>query len=98
MPAEDEDLVRRTAALARLSITDEEAARLAPQFQRILDHFRVLSAADLGEEPDDGAGALRDVLRRDEPRECLSQDDALANAPDRDGEFYSVPKTVGGDR
>ncbi len=97
MPAEDEDLVRRTAALARLSITDEEAARLAPQFARILEHFQVLSAADLGDAEDEGAAPLRDVLRRDEPRPCLSQDEALANAPARDGEFYAVPKTVGGE-
>jgi len=98
MASSDEELVRRTAELARLSITADEAAHLAPQFARILEHFRTLSEVDLeGVEPTTGAFGLRDVFRADEPRESLSQDEALANAPERIEDFYSVPKTIGGD-
>jgi aspartyl-tRNA(Asn)/glutamyl-tRNA(Gln) amidotransferase subunit C len=98
MASSDEELVRRTAELARLSITADEAALLAPQFARILEHFRTLSEVDLeGVEPTTGAFGLRDVLRPDEPRESLSQDAALSNAPERIEDFYSVPKTIGGD-
>jgi aspartyl-tRNA(Asn)/glutamyl-tRNA(Gln) amidotransferase subunit C len=35
-----------------------------------------------------------DVLRRDELRECLSRDAALANAPQSDGTFFRVPKVI----
>ena len=31
------------------------------------------------------------VWGEDEPRPCLSVEDALANAPDRDGDFFRVP-------
>jgi len=98
MSASDEDLVRRTAELARLSITDEEAARLAPPFARILAHFHALAEVDLEDvEPTTGAFGLRDVLRKDERRPSLTQDEVLANAPERIEDFYSVPKTVGED-
>jgi len=99
MSSPDEDLVRRTAELARLSITDEEAARFAPQFARILAHFQTLAEVDLeGVEPTTGASGLCDVLRADEPRESLPPEEALANAPERIEDFYSVPKTIGGDQ
>lgn len=99
MAAPDIDVVLKIAALARLDIRGEEAARLSAQFARILEQFRVLETLDVtGVDPMIGgldATRAMNVLRRDEPRPGLSAEDALRNAPARMEDFYRVPKTVG---
>lgn len=92
------DTVRQVAELARLSLDAAEARALADQFARILEQFRVLERLDVTNvEPTTGAAQLVDVARADVPRPCLTPDAALAGAPARVDDFYSVPKTVGGD-
>ena len=92
------ELLRQTAALARLELTDEEAATLAPQFDAILGHFEVLASLDTeGVPPTLGATALRDVKRADEPRPSGLDERLLEGAPDRRGRFFGVPKTIGGE-
>ena len=98
MSAPDPELVRRTARLARLEITDEEARSLGADFARILAQFERLSALDLEDAaPTAGAAGLRDVTRPDEPRPSLAPDDVLAGAPAREDDCFRVPKTVGGE-
>lgn len=90
--------VRQVAELSRLSLDAGEARALADQFARILEQFRVLERLDVtGVEPTTGAAQLADVTRADVSRESLTADAALAGAPERADDFYSVPKTVGGD-
>ncbi|MAF66584.1 MAG: Asp-tRNA(Asn)/Glu-tRNA(Gln) amidotransferase GatCAB subunit C [Planctomycetes bacterium] len=93
----DRDLVLQTAALARLQLDEREAQHLGPQFEAILRQFRQLEGVDVGDaEPTTGATGVRDVLRADEVRPSLEPGVVLANAPHRVGDFYAVPKTVGG--
>jgi aspartyl-tRNA(Asn)/glutamyl-tRNA(Gln) amidotransferase subunit C len=97
MADNEHDLVRQTAALARLEIDEAEARRLGPQFAAILRHFQMLEAVDVGDaEPMTAATEARDVLRPDEVRPSLEPDALLANAPRRIEDFYAVPRTVGG--
>lgn len=97
MADNEHDLVRQTAALARLEIDEGEARRLGPQFAAILRHFQVLEGVDVGDaEPMTAATKARDVLRPDEVRPSLKPDALLANAPRRIEDFYAVPRTVGG--
>lgn len=92
------ETVRRVAELARLAIGDEEARELAGQFARTLEHFRVLSEADVSTVEGASGGALGPGrLRRDEPRAGFSAEEALRGAPARVDDFYRVPKTVGGE-
>jgi aspartyl-tRNA(Asn)/glutamyl-tRNA(Gln) amidotransferase subunit C len=96
MPDPPLDILRRTAQLARLELTDEELARLAPQFQAILEHFEVLSSLDLGGvEATLAATELEDVKRADDPAAGIERSALLRGAPDpRDG-YLAVPKTIG---
>jgi aspartyl-tRNA(Asn)/glutamyl-tRNA(Gln) amidotransferase subunit C len=90
--------VRAIAALARLDIQAEEAEALGAQFGRTLEHFQVLSKLDVdGVEPMIGAGSGSSVLRDDTPEPSFAPERMLANAPARVGDFYRVPKTVGGE-
>ncbi len=88
--------VRRIARLARLEIAPEEEARLAQQLSSILDYVKQLEALDVSEvEPMTHAlaeGAL--PLREDEVAESLSPEAALANAPERAGSCFKVPRII----
>jgi aspartyl/glutamyl-tRNA(Asn/Gln) amidotransferase C subunit len=92
-----EDLVRRTAALARIALSPDEERTLGAQFARVLAAFRVLQAAEIGPQDEESAAEDRPgaPLRRDEVQEPVAPEALLAGAPARVDGFYSVPKTIG---
>jgi aspartyl-tRNA(Asn)/glutamyl-tRNA(Gln) amidotransferase subunit C len=86
------DEVRWVAHLARLELSDAELAAMTPQLAAILDYVGHLQQVDTtGVEPLAHPLPIHNVFREDEPAPCLSVDAALANAPDRQGDFYGVP-------
>ncbi|MCC6406139.1 MAG: Asp-tRNA(Asn)/Glu-tRNA(Gln) amidotransferase subunit GatC [Planctomycetes bacterium] len=92
------DIVKKTATLARLELGEAEIAKFGEQFGRILEAFQKLSKLDVsGVEPMTGATALSDVLRDDRAKPSLERERALSNGPKHDGEYFIVPKTIGGD-
>jgi len=89
------DEVRRLARLARLELTDAELATLTGQLSRIVDYVAQLQQVDTeGVEPLAHALAVHNVFRADEPAPSLPVAAALANAPRRSGDFYSVPAVL----
>jgi len=91
--------VRRIAALARLRLSAEEEETFRVQLSAILEHVAVLSELDVsGVEAMTHAlaaeGDLAPALRPDEVRPGLSHDEALANAPARDGTAFQVPRII----
>ncbi len=86
------DEVRHVARLARLSLTDEELERLGEQLGAILEAVSKVAELDLDDVPPTAHPLdLVNVWAEDEPRPCLPVEEALANAPDRDGNFFRVP-------
>ncbi len=87
--------VRYVAHLARLDLTDEEAALFQGQLDHILDYVKELGALKVeGVEPTAHAVPVQNVLRKDEPRPCMDREKALANAPlERNGQFVA-PKII----
>ena len=80
------------AHLARLELREEEIERLEAQLNDILAAVSKVSELDLADVPP--TSHPRDVVNvwdQDEPRPCLSAEDALANAPEREGDFFKVP-------
>lgn len=92
-----EDTIRRSAALARLELSEDEVRTLVPQFTRILDAFRQLAAFPADEAPADGDAGPHGRTRPDEPGASLPPEVQLAGAPRAVDGFYAVPRTVGGD-
>ena len=83
--------MRHLAALARVGMSDEEVERMRDQMSGILGHFDVLQDVDTeGVEPTGHSMDLESVMREDEVRESVSREDALANAPHREGDFLRV--------
>ena len=86
------DEVFHVARLARLSLTDDEATVLTGQLEAILEHAARIEALDTdGIAPTSHPLDIGNVWRDDEPRPCLTHEEALANAPDREGDLFRVP-------
>jgi len=86
------DEVLHVARLARLALSEEERERFSEQLSAILDAVGKVAELDLsGVEPTAHPLDLVNVWAEDEPKPCLSVDEALANAPDRDGDSFRVP-------
>ena len=84
--------VEHVAELARLHLTDEELDRLEGQLSRILEAIAVLRDVDTSHVgPTATVLALENVMRDDEPRDGISREAALANAPLREGDHLRVP-------
>jgi aspartyl-tRNA(Asn)/glutamyl-tRNA(Gln) amidotransferase subunit C len=87
--------VRWVAHLARLELTDAELATMTRQLSAIVDYVNQLQQVNTdGVEPLAHALDVHNVFREDEPAPSLPADQALANAPDRRGDFYAVPAVL----
>jgi aspartyl-tRNA(Asn)/glutamyl-tRNA(Gln) amidotransferase subunit C len=85
------DEVAHVALLARLGLDDQEKRRIGAELDLILEHISALQRADISDIPETAqVGNLVNVWREDVPAESLSQEQALVNAPDTDGEHFKV--------
>lgn len=83
------------ARLARLPLTDEESTRFSAQFGRLFDFIRELQQLDVDQvHPSAQVIPLSNVMRDDELKPCLTQDEALANAPEREGPYFKAPRIL----
>ena len=91
----DEQQVRQVAHLSRIRLSDAEVSRLGSELSVILDYMGQLNQLDTdGVEPTAHPLPIRNVFRPDEPHPSIDPDDALANAPQREGTFFRVPKVL----
>ena len=84
--------VLHVARLARLELTDDEVARFQEQLSAILEAVSTVSELDLSDVPPTAHPLeIQNAWAEDEPRPSLTHDEAFANAPDRDGDYFRVP-------
>ena len=84
--------VEHVAALARLGLTEEEIDRMQEQLNRILEAVGELQSVDTSAiGPTAQVIALENVMREDGVRPGIGQEQALANAPLREGAWLRVP-------
>ena len=89
------DQVSWIAHLARLDLTPADRDRMAQQLSAIIDYFGQLSRVDTdGVEPLAHPLTVHNVFRADEPQPSLTVDEALANAPNRRGDYFGVPAVL----
>ena len=85
------DEIAHVALLARLGLDDDEKRRIGAELDVILEHISTLQRADVSDVPETAqVGNLANVWREDEPAPSFTQEQALANAPDTDGEYFRV--------
>ena len=89
------DEVRWVAHLARLELSEAEVQDMTRQLGAIVEYVNQLQAVPTdGIEPLAHALELNNVFRDDLAAPSLPVDAALANAPARKGNFYSVPAVL----
>ena len=88
----EREQLRHVAHLARLELSDEELERLGPQLNDIIAAVSKVSELDLSDVPATSHPLdVVNVWAEDEPRLCLTVEEAFANAPERDGNYFKVP-------
>ena len=86
------DDVLHVADLARLALTEEDMERFRGQLSAILDAVGTVGELDLADvRPTSHPLDVVNVWADDEPRPSLDPEDALVNAPDREGTYFRVP-------
>jgi aspartyl-tRNA(Asn)/glutamyl-tRNA(Gln) amidotransferase subunit C len=91
----DAATVRRIAKLARIRVDEAEVATLQAELNAILGYVAQLGEVDVsGVEPLSGGAQMAMRMREDVVTDGDRAEAILANAPDRSGEFFAVPKVV----
>ncbi len=92
----DLELVRHIGKLSRIDLSDQQVQTFSRQLAAILEYFDKLQELDTSNvQPMAHAVEIYNVLAEDSPGESLTPQQALANAPQRDGDFFKVPKVIG---
>jgi aspartyl-tRNA(Asn)/glutamyl-tRNA(Gln) amidotransferase subunit C len=87
--------VKRVAKLARIAVSEEEAARMVGELNRILGFVAQLDAVNVaGVEPLTSVVPTAMRRRADEVSDGGKAGDVVANAPATDENFFLVPKVV----
>lgn len=91
----DQDTVKRVAKLARIRVSDDEAASLQGELNTILGFVEQLNEVDVeGVEPMTSVTPMAMKKRSDEVTDGDRADDIVANAPASEDHFFLVPKVV----
>lgn len=89
----DDKMVDRVAALAKLNLEGEEKASMKKDMTRILDMCEQLNEVDTTNvEPLVFMTQPIQDLRKDEAYTEINKEEALKNAPERDSDYFKVPK------
>ena len=87
--------IDHAAVLARLHITQSEKELFAGQVQSIINYIEKLNELDTTSvEPTAHILPINNVFREDSLRESLPRNKALHNAPQKDEDFYRVPRII----
>ncbi|MHC4365336.1 MAG: Asp-tRNA(Asn)/Glu-tRNA(Gln) amidotransferase subunit GatC [Planctomycetota bacterium] len=91
----DKAQVRKVAKLSRLELSEAEVEEFTGQLSAILDYMEKMNELDTTDvEPLAHCLPISNVLRGDCVKDSLGTERTLANAPQRDGEFFKVPKIL----
>jgi aspartyl-tRNA(Asn)/glutamyl-tRNA(Gln) amidotransferase subunit C len=87
--------VKRVARLARIAVSEEDAARMTGELNAILGFVEQLGEVDVeGVEPMTSVTPMQMKKRTDVVTDGNKADDIVANAPNSDRNFFLVPKVV----
>jgi len=98
MKSIDKKTVERVAHLSRLELDEKELELYCAQLALILSYIDKLNEIDTSKtQPTSHAlSTLKNVFRTDILKASISSDEALLNAPAKDGDLFKVPPIIGG--
>ena len=87
--------VEKLAHLSRLELTEEELVAMESDMNKMLQFVEKINELDLeGVEPLAYMSDEVNILRDDEVKQVISHEEALKNAPDKDTDYFRVPKVI----
>ncbi|AAU22315.1 Asp-tRNA(Asn)/Glu-tRNA(Gln) amidotransferase subunit GatC [Bacillus sp. GM2] len=87
--------VKHVAHLARLAITDEEAAMFTEQLDSIISFAEELNEVDTENvKPTTHVLQMKNIMREDVPDKGLPVEDVVKNAPDHKDGYIRVPSIL----
>lgn len=91
----DKKIVKHVANLARIKLEDKEIEKFSREFSDILEAFSSLKEINTKNvKPSFQPIELKNILREDIPEKSLTQEEALANAEQKEDEFFKGPRSV----
>jgi len=91
----DKELLQHVAVIARLKLTDKEIKEFIPELKEILEAFSKLDKVDTkGIKPSFQPVEIKDVTREDKIEASLTQEEALANSPNKKDGYFKGPRAV----
>jgi aspartyl-tRNA(Asn)/glutamyl-tRNA(Gln) amidotransferase subunit C len=91
----DQAQVKKVAKLSRLQLSESEVDEFTHQLSAVLDYMEKLNELDTAKiEPLAHCLPITNIFREDSVKQSLGTEKTLANAPQRDGNFFKVPKIL----
>lgn len=91
----DKEVVRHVAEVARLKLSEKEIEEFLPQLKEVLDAFSKLDEIDVKDEKSSFQPIeIKNAMREDEVKPCLSQEEALKNSPNTKDGYFKGPRAV----
>jgi aspartyl-tRNA(Asn)/glutamyl-tRNA(Gln) amidotransferase subunit C len=91
----DDAMIEKISRLAQLEYGDEEKEKIRKDLEQILHFVGKLNEIDTENvDPLIYLSENREVLRKDIAKRTISNEEALMNAPVKDGPFFKVPKMI----
>lgn len=89
------DTVSYVANLARIELSDKELGHFTTQLDRILEYVHQLKNLDVsGLEPTSHVLEMKNVYREDKVKPSLKAEEAVKNAPAKEGDLFKVKKII----
>jgi len=91
----DDKLVEKLAKLSKLEIAEADKPEIKAKFGKILDLVEKLQELNTdGVEPLIYLTPNKNIMRKDEVANMIDKTIALQNAPDKDSDYFKVPKVL----
>jgi len=89
------ELILKVAKNARLKLTEEEVREFLPQFSEILKSFEQISKVNTDNiKPSFHPIEIKNALREDSPKECISQGEILKNTVHKKNGYFLGPRAL----
>ena len=91
----NKELILKVAKNARLNLTEEEVKEFIPQFKEVLNSFSELDKVKTDNaKPSFHPIEIKNSIREDNPKECVSQKEILKNAKHKKDPYFLGPKAL----
>lgn len=94
-PKIDAKLLESVARNSRISLTEGESRKFLKEMQEILDAFSKIDEVKVEKtRPSFQPVELKNVMRDDAAKKCLTQEEALSNTKHREKGYFRGPRVV----